>query len=87
MPQKNDNFSHFAKHRLVKKTLCCNPPLDPTSVVFDPPFFKKTLMLNKRPNLKSRKKTKIRKGNLKEKRREETHQNEKGLMKKNCIIE
>ena len=44
-------------------------------------------MLNKKPNLKSGKKTKIRKGDLKEKRREETNQNEKGLMNKNFVIE
>ena len=24
-PPKNDNFSHFAKHRFIKKSLCCNP--------------------------------------------------------------
>ena len=25
--KKNDNFSHFAKHRFIKKNpLCCNPP-------------------------------------------------------------
>ena len=44
-------------------------------------------MLNKKQNLKSGKKTKIRKGNLKEKRREETNKNEKGLMNKNFVIE
>ena len=38
-------------------------------------------MLNKKQNLKSGK-TKIRKGDLKDKRREETNKNEKGLMKK-----
>ena len=37
--------------------------------------------------LKIRKKTKIRKGDLKEKRREETNKNEKGLMNKNFVIE
>ena len=38
-------------------------------------------MLNKKQKLESGKKTKIRKGDLKEKRREETNKNEKGLMK------
>ena len=37
--------------------------------------------------LKIRKKAKIRKGDLKEKRREETNKNEKGLMNKNFVIE
>ena len=44
-------------------------------------------MLNKKQKLKIRKKTKIRKGDLKEKRREETNKNEKGLMKQNFVIE
>ena len=44
-------------------------------------------MLNKKQNVKSGKKLKIRKGNLKEKRREETNKNEKGLMNKTIVIE
>ena len=44
-------------------------------------------MLNKKQNLKSGTKAKIRKGDLKEKRREETNKNEKGLMNKNFVIE
>ena len=27
-PPQNDNFSHFAKHRFIKRTFCCNPPFD-----------------------------------------------------------
>ena len=32
--QKNDNFSHFAEHGLIKKKFCCNPPLDQKIVLF-----------------------------------------------------
>ena len=47
----------------------------------------KTLMSQKKQNLKAGKKTKIRKGDLKEKRREETNKNEKGVMNNNFVIE
>ena len=48
-PPKNDNFSHFAKHRFIKKNpLCCNPPFDQKLVFFNLGFLKpKTMMLNK----------------------------------------
>ena len=36
--QTNDNFSHFAKHRLLKQTSCCNPPLDQKLVCFNLSF-------------------------------------------------
>ena len=86
--KKNDNFSHFAKHRFIKKNRYVATPL----------FLKKCVFLNLhslKPNtdveqktkLKIRKKAKIRKGTLQEKRREETNKNEKGLMKKNFLIE
>ena len=54
---KNDTFSHFAKHRLIeKKPFCCNPPFDQKCVFFNLVFLKpKTLMLNKKHNLKSEK--------------------------------
>ena len=63
--KKNDNFSHFAKHRFIKKNRYVATPL----------FLKKCVFLNLhslKPNtdveqktkLKIRKKAKIRKGNL-----------------------
>ena len=67
MPKKkNDNFSHFAKHRFIKKK---------NRYVATPLFFEKMCFFNLhslKPNtdveqktkLKIRKKAKIRKGNL-----------------------
>ena len=53
MGKTNDNFSHFAKHRFIKKPFCCNPPFDQKLVFFNFDFLKpKTLMLEKK-NLKS----------------------------------
>ena len=38
-PPKNDNFSHFAKHRFItKKTLCCNPLFFEKLVFFELAF-------------------------------------------------
>ena len=55
--KKNDNFSHFAKHRLIKKTFCCNLFFLFFFVLFNLFFLKlKTLMLNKKHNSKSGKK-------------------------------
>ena len=34
MAPKNDNFSHFAKHRFIKTPFCCNPPFDQKLVFF-----------------------------------------------------
>ena len=55
---KNDNFSHFAKHRFIKKNpLCCNPPFDPKLVFLNLGFLKpKTMMLNNKHNSNSGKK-------------------------------
>ena len=62
--QKNDNFSHFPKHRLIKKTVLLQPPFWPKNVFFFKLFVwkSKTLMLNKKHNLKS--------GNSKDKKKE-----------------
>ena len=50
----NDNFSHFAKHRLIKKTVLLQPPFSPKNCVFKLFVLKpKTFMLNKKQNLKS----------------------------------
>ena len=39
-PQKNDNFSHFAKHRLIKKKpVMLQPPFWPKIGVFELGFF------------------------------------------------
>ena len=56
MGKENDKFSHFAKHRLMKKqkTFCCIPPFTKMFFLFNFVFFEtKTLMLNQRHNLKS----------------------------------
>ena len=86
MGKKNDNFSHFAKHRFIKKKpFCCNPPFDQKLVFFNFDFLKpKTLMLNKKHNLKSGK-AKIRKRDWKEKTRQETKKKEKIDEKKVAI--
>ena len=34
-PPKNDNFSHFAKHRVIKNPFCCKPPFDQKLVFFN----------------------------------------------------
>ena len=67
MGKKNDDFSHFAKHRLIKKNGLLQLPFWPKIGVFQFWFFQpKTLMLNKKHNLKSGK-AKIRKRDWKEK--------------------
>ena len=85
MAPKNDNFSHFAKHRFIKK-LCCNPPLDQTLGFFNLCVWNpKTLMLKKKHNLKSGKKTKIEKyiSSLKQDRK---HKKKKDWWKKLCNL-
>ena len=63
MGKKNDNFSHFPKHRFIKKPFCCNSPFDQKLVFFQLCFLKpKTLMLNKEHNLKSGKSKDKKKG-------------------------
>ena len=48
-PKKNDNFSHFAKHELIKEnTVLLQPPFDQNLVFFNLGFWnQKTMMLNK----------------------------------------
>ena len=54
MGKKNDNFSHFAKHRFLKTNVLLQPPFWPTIGVFQLCFFQpKALVLNKKHNLKS----------------------------------
>ena len=52
-PPKNDNFSHFAKHKFIKKNepLCCNPLF-----FLNLHFLKKNTGVEQKPNLKSGKK-------------------------------
>ena len=71
--KKNDNFSHFPKHRFIKKKpFCCNSPSDQKLVFLNFAFLKpKTLMLNKNIT-KNEEKAKIRKRDWKEKSRQET---------------
>ena len=76
LPKKNDNFSHFAKHRFIKKPVMLQPPFFWKNVFFNLGFLKpKTMMLNKKHNSKSGK-TKIRKRDFKEKTRQETQKRE-----------
>ena len=86
--KKNDNFWHFPKHRLIKKkTVLLQPPFWPNiSVFFKLSVLKpKTLMLNKKHNLKW--------GNSKDKKKElETKKGrklkkEKRFQKKKLAIE
>ena len=83
MANKNDNFSHFAKHRLFKKPQCCNPPLDPKLVCF---FFikKRNIDVEQKTNFKIRENKDKERGFREIK--EETKK-EKELMKINCVIE
>ena len=61
--KKNDNFSHFPKHRFIKKTRFVATPLWPKIGVFQLCFLKpQTLMLNKKTELKISKKQRKEKG-------------------------
>ena len=78
---KNDNFSHFAKHRLIKKTLLLQPPFSPKIDFFKLFVLKpKTFMLNKKHNLKSGKNKDKEKG-FERKNKTGNHKKEKKLMK------
>ena len=78
---KNDNLSHFAKHRLFKKK-CCNPPLDQKLVCFNSFFITKNTDVEQKHIIKSGRNTKIRKRELKEKTRQIRKPIQKGLMRK-----
>ena len=55
-PQKNDNFSHFAKHRfMIKKPFCCNPPFDQNWCYSTCVFETKNNDVEQKHNLKSAK--------------------------------
>ena len=70
-PKKNDNFSHFAKHRFIKKPVLLQPPFWPKIGVFQLGFLKpKTMMLNKNIT-QNQQKNKDKKRDFKEKRRQE----------------
>ena len=82
MGKKSDNFSHSPKHRLIQKKVLLQLPFWPKIGVFQLFLKPKTLMLNKKHSLKSGKKTKIRKGDWKEKARQETKRKRKYFRKK-----
>ena len=87
MGQKNDNFSHFAKHRFIKNTVLLQPPFWPKIGVFQLGFFEtKNNDVEQKHNLKSAKNKDKTKRDFKEKRRQETKK-EKRLMKENFVIE
>ena len=75
-PPKNDNFSHFAKHRLIKKNpVMLQPPFWPKIGVFELGFFEtKTMMLNNKHNSKS--------GRKKDKKKRFQRENKTGNQKK-----
>ena len=73
-PKKNDNFSHFAKHRFTKNTVSLQPPFWPKIGVFQLGFFwnQKQWCWTKN-NLKSeKKKQRYGKREFKEEKRLET---------------
>ena len=81
-PPKNDNFSHFAKHKFIKKTVVLQPPFDQKLVFFNLVFWNQNhLCLTKKHKLKSGKSKDKRKGF---ERKKKTGNQKKGLMKKNC---
>ena len=74
--QKNDNFSHFPKHRLIKKNRFVATPLLTIFCLVVCLEIKKNLMLNKKHNLKS--------GNSKDKKKEiETKKDRKPKKREN----
>ena len=78
---KNDNFSHFAKHRLLEKPFCCNPPFDQKLARFQLVFFEtKNIDVEQKHNWKSGK-TKIKKG-LERKKQDRKPKKDTGLIKK-----
>ena len=88
MPPQKRSFFTFCKTQVHKKTRSVTTPCFFEKLVFlNLHFLKKNTDVEQKQNLKSGKKAKIRKGDLKEKRREETNKNEKGLMNKHFVIE
>ena len=84
--QKNDNFSHFAKHKLIKTTVLLQPPFSPKIVVFQLGFFEtKNIDIEEKHNLKSEN-SKDKKKGFETKNKTGT-KNEKILMEKNVAIE
>ena len=75
MLKQNDNFSHFARHRLFKNRYVATPLLTKNWCFLNLLFFKKTLMLNKK-KLKSRK-SKDKERGSERKRREESQKKRK----------
>ena len=85
--KKNDNFSHLAKHSFIKKKLCCNPPLDQEVVCSNLCFLKpRTLMLNKKHNLKSGKSKDKKKGFQRENKTENQKRRER-VDENKCALE
>ena len=70
---KIDNSSHFAKHRFITKTFCCNPPLD-LKCVFLTCLFWNSKHVEQETQLKIRK--------SKDKKKEFQRENKTGNQKK-----
>ena len=85
-PKTNDNFSGFAKHRLLKQMFCCNPQLHQKIGVFLAFLKQQTLVLTKK-NTTYDKKTMIRRKAFEiYKTRQENQKQQKGLMKTNSNL-
>ena len=87
MAQKNDHFSHFAKHRFIKKnTFVGNPPLDQKLVFLNLCFLKpNALMLNKNITQNLEKKQRYEKG-ISKRKRDRKPKKEK-MMKETFVVE
>ena len=87
--QKNDNFSHFAKHRLMKKNRFVATPLFTKKLCFLSCWFwnQKHSCWTRKHNLKSGKKSKDKEKGFERKNKTGNHKKEKRLMKKiNCNL-
>ena len=75
---KNDNFSHFAKHRLIKKKkrFCCNPPFDQKLVFFNFVFWNQKHWCWTKNITKNQEKNKDNKKGLQRNTRQETKKRE-----------
>ena len=82
-PKKTKNFSQFWKHRLIKKKVLLQPPLDQRFVFFNLCFLKPTTLMLKKHNWKSGK-TKTTEADFKEKTRQKTKNKTKDWWKRLC---
>ena len=84
MRLKNDNFSHFVKHRSLKKTFVATPSLDKKLVCFNLSFAKtkNTDVYWTKTHHKIRKRNEDKKKGVERENKTEKQKKQKGLMKK-----